>query len=211
MHPHKHTCAQTRVGDICLPNVVCCTILLPHKNRRVPAGAARINLVYVTDCLLSHAQRSKAPPAARGLPQMVGAGLARMLQLAVTDKDSSERVKRTLDAWGRKGLLEAGYLKLGYERLEEVTKAVEAAAATAAAAAAEAAAAPTRTSSARAAAAAAAQGSKPAVGGREQRQAARAQRRQVGVALRSLWQCRHRVVDLDGRQPCMLAWPLLLL
>jgi hypothetical protein len=84
----------------------------------VPAGEARVHLLYLVDCLLSHARRTNAPaPVAHGLPAMAGAGLTRMLALAASDDASRARVARTLDAWGRKGLLEASYLRLGYERL----------------------------------------------------------------------------------------------
>jgi hypothetical protein len=109
------------------------SLLLIHS---AAAGAPRVNLLYLTDCLLSHARRPSAPPAARILPVMVGAGLTRMLQLAVTDGDSLQRVRRAVDAWGRKGLLEAAYLRLGYERLDAAATAIHAAAATSAAAAA---------------------------------------------------------------------------
>lgn len=102
----------------------------------MPAGPPRVNLVHLTDCLLSHAARASAPRAARALPAMAGAGLARVIALAATDADSAARVRRAVDAWGRKGLLEPGYLKLGYERLDAAAAALKAAADAAAATAA---------------------------------------------------------------------------
>lgn len=107
----------------------------PDLECSVPAGAPRVNLLFLTDCLLSHARRLDAPACIRDLPAMAGAGLPRMLQLAVSDSASLERVRRALDAWGRKGLLEPGYLKLGTERLAALAKAVERGAAGTAAAA----------------------------------------------------------------------------
>jgi hypothetical protein len=98
----------------------------PPPPHRSPPGAPRVNLVYLTDCLLSHARGPDPSPVARGLPQMVGTALLRMLQLSVTDRESLPRVKRALDAWGRKGLLEARYLKLGYERVERLAGSVPA-------------------------------------------------------------------------------------
>jgi hypothetical protein len=65
---------------------------------------------------------------------MAGAGLTRLLSLAVTDVGSLGRVRRALDAWGRKGLLEAGYLKMGYDRINAFARDWESAAAAAAAA-----------------------------------------------------------------------------
>ena len=94
----------------------------------VGPGAARVNLLYVTDCLLSHAKRDDAPAVARGLPAKAGAGLARMLQLAATDASSLERSRRALEALSRKGLLEQGYLRLGAERLEQLARGLEASA-----------------------------------------------------------------------------------
>jgi hypothetical protein len=94
----------------------------------VPPGAPRVNLLYVADCLLSHARLPSAPPAAADLPAKAGAGLPRMLALAATDAASLGRVRKALDAWSRKGLLDAGYLRLGVERLEALARSIEAAA-----------------------------------------------------------------------------------
>ncbi|GBF98709.1 hypothetical protein Rsub_11258 [Raphidocelis subcapitata] len=99
-----------------------------ERMERVAAGVARVHLLHLVDCLLSHARRPNAPAhVAHALPAMAGAGLTRMVALAASDDASRARVARTLDAWGRKGLLEASYLRLGYERLAALGHATAAA------------------------------------------------------------------------------------
>jgi hypothetical protein len=55
---------------------------------------------------------------------MVGAGLNKLLALAATNEASLGRMRRVLEAWGRKELLDSRYLALAGERLDAATRAL---------------------------------------------------------------------------------------